>query len=142
MVGIVHTNYLAYSSGYSVWGPVLTFMLRWVRMHAYLRCKRTPPLRTACILRLISRVLGSIVFQGVPFLLSPHFLPPPRLSIRWGCVVDRQTGKRSAFGAVLSFKSVLTRSTSWQAASLPPSPSVTTTTGYIVPLSNTGESQA
>ena len=38
MVGIVHTNYLAYSSGYSVWGPVLTFMLRWVRMHAYLRC--------------------------------------------------------------------------------------------------------
>lgn len=28
VVGIVHTNYLAYSSGYSVWGPVLTFMLR------------------------------------------------------------------------------------------------------------------
>ncbi|CAN0176694.1 unnamed protein product, partial [Ectocarpus sp. 13 AM-2016] len=28
VVGVVHTNYLAYSSGYSVWGPVLTFMLR------------------------------------------------------------------------------------------------------------------
>ena len=30
VVGIVHTNYLAYSSGYSIWAPVLTFMLRWV----------------------------------------------------------------------------------------------------------------
>lgn len=30
VVGIVHTNYLAYSSGYSVWAPVLTFMLRCV----------------------------------------------------------------------------------------------------------------
>lgn len=28
VVGIVHTNYLAYASTYSVWGPLLTFMLR------------------------------------------------------------------------------------------------------------------
>lgn len=30
VVGVVHTNYLAYASGYSVWAPVLTFMLRCV----------------------------------------------------------------------------------------------------------------
>lgn len=30
VVGIMHTNYLAYSSGYSVWAPMLTFMLRCV----------------------------------------------------------------------------------------------------------------
>ncbi|CAN0196462.1 unnamed protein product [Ectocarpus sp. 6 AP-2014] len=32
VVGVVHTNYLAYSSGYSVWGPVLTFMLRYMNI--------------------------------------------------------------------------------------------------------------
>ncbi|CAM9638879.1 unnamed protein product, partial [Sphacelaria rigidula] len=32
VVGIVHTNYLAYSSGYSVWAPVLTFMLRYMNI--------------------------------------------------------------------------------------------------------------
>lgn len=35
VVGIVHTNYLAYSAGYSVWAPVLTFMLRCVHSRVY-----------------------------------------------------------------------------------------------------------
>ncbi|CAM9437142.1 unnamed protein product, partial [Chrysoparadoxa australica] len=30
VVGVVHTNYLAYSSGYGIWAPVLTFMLRYM----------------------------------------------------------------------------------------------------------------